>query len=214
LTSPQSYANMPSLYSGKIYNCVVALEFSSRRTMAGSIVHFRYLILGLVNQQPMTGYDIKKSLERLSWLISSPSFGSLYPALHALEEERWVSVEVVPQEGKPPRKVYSVTERGKQELEKWVNQPVGPGASLRSFVMRLILAGSFAPARLRAHLQQRRSQVAVHHTALEQTALSEKEDLGQRLANSYSLAIAATELAWLDQALNQLSEEDLPMEVV
>lgn len=178
-------------------------------------MNFRYFILGLLTRKPMSGYDIKLFLKSLNWLIGSPSFGSLYPTLHALLKDSLVTVDVVPGEGKPSRKIYSITEGGRQTLQEWINQPVVPGASLKAFLMRLMLASNFSQGGLIAHLKQRRSQVAAHHTPLEQTAreLDEGADLGQRLALDYGLAVATAELAWLDRTLERLSEQPLPMEV-
>jgi len=97
-----------------------------------------------------------------------------------------------------------------------MDQPVAPGASLKTFVMRLILANNFSHTGLISHLQQRRSQVAAHHATMEQIAeaLDGMVGSGQRLAFGYGLALATTELAWLDSTLEQLSQQPLPMEVV
>jgi DNA-binding PadR family transcriptional regulator len=177
--------------------------------MEGSAVSFRYFALGLLAQQPLSGYDIKKRLEALDWLIGSPSFGSLYPALHALLERGLVTVAEVSGEGSPTRKIYRITEKGRQELRRWIDRPVGPGASLKAFVMRLILASNLSPAGLLAHLKQRRSQIAVQRAALEQTVAAQDEatDLGQRLARDYALAVALAESAWLDRTLEQLQSD-------
>jgi DNA-binding PadR family transcriptional regulator len=168
-----------------------------------SAVSIRHFILGLLTRQPMSGYDIKRFLKSLSWLIDSPSFGSLYPALHALLEDDLVTVEILSRQDKPPRKIYTITEKGRQVLQEWMDRPVAPGASLKAFVMRLILASNLSHAGLIAHLQQRRAQVAAHQLALEQTAqaMDDDMDLGERLALDYGLAVAAAELAWLDHTL-------------
>jgi hypothetical protein len=78
------------------------------------------------------------------------------------------------------------------------------------------LASNFSHTGLIAHLQQRRSQVAAHHVTLKQIAetLDGATDSGQRLTFDYGLTLAAAELAWLDSALEQLSRQPLPMEVV
>ena len=180
-------------------------------------VSIRHLILGLLTQQPMSGYDIKGFLKSLSWLIDSPSFGSIYPALRALREDDLVTMmEVVPRQGKPPRKIYTITETGRQILREWLDQPVAPDASLKTFVMRLIMTSNFTHTELISHLQQRRSQVAVHHTTLRQIAevVDGTMDSGQRLTLDYGLTLATAELAWLERALEQLSQQPLPAEVV
>ncbi|HEC35376.1 MAG TPA: PadR family transcriptional regulator [Anaerolineae bacterium] len=184
--------------------------------MAGSTVSVRYYILGLLTQRPMSGYDIRRFLKSLSWLIGSPSFGSLYPALRALLEEGLVTVETFPRQDRQPRKIYSITEAGRQALQEWINQPAGPEISLKAFLMRLILAGSFSHTGLVSLLHQRRSQVAAYRTAMEQALalMDEAADLGQRLTLEYGLAVANAELAWLDRVLDRVSQQSLPAEVV
>lgn len=163
----------------------------------------------------MSGYDIKRLLKSLGWLIDGPSLGNIYSTLHALCDERLVSVEVIPHENKPPRKVYSIKDEGRRALEEWANRPAPPKMSLKAFLMRLVLAGSFSQDKLMAHLQQRRAQVDAQRTALQEaaTALGESAD-SLRLAFDFGLALAATELTWLDSALIRLSQQPLPLEVV
>ena len=177
--------------------------------MAGGRVSLRYLILGLLARQPMSGYDIKRFLHGLSWLIGSPSSGSLYPVLRSLLQEGLVTVETIPSVDRPPKKTYSITQAGEQMLDAWMDQPVASSPPLKAFVMRLLLAPSLPHARLVAHLEQRRAQAATHHAALKRATgiAPEKLDLGQRLAQDYGLALASAELAWLDTALDRLGEQ-------
>jgi DNA-binding PadR family transcriptional regulator len=174
------------------------------------------LILGLLTHEPMSGYDIKQLLERFSWLIGSPSFGSLYPTLHSLLGEGLVTVEVIPREDQIPRKIYTITGTGRRQLREWIDQPAAPDTHLKAFITRLILANNLSAGRLVRHLEQRRSQVIDHRTALKQATdtLDRKGDRGQYLALDYGLALADAELAWLDRTLERLSGESLPLEVV
>jgi PadR family transcriptional regulator AphA len=182
--------------------------------MAAGAVSLRYFVLGLLAQQPMSGYDIRRFLKSLGWLIGSPSSGSLYPILRALLEEDLATMETIPGLDKPPRKIYTITEAGKQVLREWIDQPAVSKAPLKAFVMRLLLADNFSPAGLRAHLEQRRLQVAAHHDALHQTieTSQEKAEFGQFLAVDYGLALATAELSWLDHTLGELSRRPLPQE--
>jgi DNA-binding PadR family transcriptional regulator len=183
--------------------------------MPASNVSLRYFILGLLTQQPMSGYDIKRFLRSLSWLIGSPSSGGLYPALRALLEDGLVSVEVKLREHRPPRKTYTITAAGKRELQQWLDRPAGPDTSMKAFMMRLILASNYSRSGLMARMQQRRSQVAVHRLEMDQAVagLDDTADLGQRLALDYALSVASAELAWLDRELNQVSQEPSLAEV-
>jgi DNA-binding PadR family transcriptional regulator len=182
--------------------------------MAAGTVSLRYFVLGLLTQQPMSGYDIKRFLKGLSWLIGNPSGGSLYPVLRALLQEDLVAVEVVPGLDRPPRKIYSITDAGHQALRAWIEQPIVASAPLKAFVMRLLLADSHSRGRLMAHLRRRRAQVATHRATLVGNAgmPSPRPNLGRELALDYGLALATAELAWLDTTLDRLREEPLPEE--
>jgi PadR family transcriptional regulator AphA len=166
----------------------------------------RYFILGLLTQRPMSGYDIRRFLKSLSWLIDVPSLGSLYPSLHALLRDGLVTVEVIASQDRPSRKIYSITEAGDEALRAWLNQPSGSDVSLKKFVMRLALAGQLSQVGLIAHLEQRRARVAAQEIALEQAVADEGADLGEHLMLDYGLSLAAAELAWLDSTLARLSQ--------
>jgi DNA-binding PadR family transcriptional regulator len=173
---------------------------------------FRCFVLGLLEQQSMSGYDIKRLLQDMNWLIGGSSFGNIYPTLHTLLKDGLVTVEVVPCEDRPSRKIYDVTEKGRQALRDWLKQPVPRNASPKAFVMRLILTRDLSQKALAAHLQQRRAQVAAHRDALEgMCAESKRAGVGWQLALDYGLALVDTELEWLDRAsdwtLERFAEE-------
>ncbi|NLE46728.1 MAG: PadR family transcriptional regulator [Chloroflexi bacterium] len=178
--------------------------------MAG-MMNARFFLLGLLDQRPMSGYDIKRYLKSLEWLIGSPSFGSLYPSLHALLDQGLVTVEIASRSDKPPRKQYSITDAGRLALQEWADRPIFPRATLKDFVMVLMLAGNLTLPRVAAHLEQRRAQVATQRAVLERElheTSGQMTDSGERLALDYGLALATAELAWLDATLGDLAEGD------
>lgn len=177
---------------------------------------FRHFILGLLFQQPMSGYDVKQYLESLGWLVGSPSFGAIYPALHGLLEDGLVTLEIVAYENKPPRKIYTITPAGKQILDEWIHQPLLSGASSRAFIMRLLLSTHLSHEGLAAHLRQRHQQVTEQQAALERT-IQETDpptNSGQRLAFDYGMTIANTELAWLEDLMAGLETRYASKELV
>jgi DNA-binding PadR family transcriptional regulator len=156
----------------------------------------------------MSGYDIKQLLGGLSWLVGSPSFGALYPGLHSLLEDGLVTVEVIPSEKRPPRKIYTITEAGTDAVRAWANQRVQPGGPLKEFVLRLVLADTLSQTNLTTYLEQRRDQLISTRPRISEalTATGADGDLTQRLALDYGLALADAELDWLDRTLSQLAE--------
>lgn len=74
------------------------------------------LILAALKEGPLHGYAIAKTIRSVSNEALKFGEGQLYPTLHRLEREGAVRAEWEPQEGKPPRKVYAITDKGGQAL--------------------------------------------------------------------------------------------------
>jgi transcriptional regulator len=76
------------------------------------------LILKIIALQPMHGWAISQRLKQVSDEVLQVSDGSLYPALHKLEQEGWITSEWKPSENNRRAKFYSLTRIGRKELEK------------------------------------------------------------------------------------------------
>ena len=169
-----------------------------------SSVSNRHVILGLLLRRPMSGYDIKRYLKSLDWLIGSLSSGSLYPVLRALLQDGYATVEIHPHESRPPRKIYSITEAGQKVLAEWLGQPLATSAPLRAFLMRLVLADAHPAVAMISHLKNRRAQIATRQAAIEQI-ISTEAGAHQDMAWDYGLALANAETAWLDSVLDRFA---------
>jgi PadR family transcriptional regulator, regulatory protein PadR len=75
------------------------------------------LVLGALKEKPLHGYAIAKLISKESEEILKLGENQLYPTLHKLEREGLVQAEWQPQEGKPPRKQYLLTEAGHAQLQ-------------------------------------------------------------------------------------------------
>jgi transcriptional regulator len=76
------------------------------------------LILKILALKPMNGWSISQRLNELSSDVLQVSDGSLYPALHKLEHEGWISAEWKPSENNRRAKFYSLTPLGKKALRR------------------------------------------------------------------------------------------------
>lgn len=83
----------------------------------------RYAVLGMLSFQPMSGYDIKKEIEEGFSTFWSESFGQIYKVLKQLVEEKLVVKEHIRQKGRPSKDLYSITDRGKEQLQKYLSTP-------------------------------------------------------------------------------------------
>jgi PadR family transcriptional regulator PadR len=76
------------------------------------------LLLKILALQPMNGFSISQRLTQVSGEVLQVSDGSLYPALHKLENEGWIKAEWKTTDNNRRAKFYSLTRLGRTHLEK------------------------------------------------------------------------------------------------
>jgi len=76
------------------------------------------LILKILALAPLNGWAIGQRLKQVSGDILQVSDGSLYPALHKLEQQGWIQAKWKPSENNRRAKYYSLTRLGRRQLEK------------------------------------------------------------------------------------------------
>ena len=76
------------------------------------------LILKILALEPLNGWAISLRLKQVSRDVLQVSDGSLYPALHKLEQEGWITAVWKPTENNRRAKFYELTRSGRKELER------------------------------------------------------------------------------------------------
>jgi PadR family transcriptional regulator PadR len=76
------------------------------------------LLLKILALEPLHGWAIGQRLKQFSGEVLQVSDGSLYPALHKLEQGGWITAEWKPSENNRRAKFYSLTRLGRRHLEK------------------------------------------------------------------------------------------------
>lgn len=74
------------------------------------------LVLSLLQQRTMYGYEMIKELERQSDGTFAFKEGTLYPVLHTLEDRGWVEAYWASGNGERKRKYYTITDSGRRQL--------------------------------------------------------------------------------------------------
>lgn len=82
-----------------------------------------YIILGLLSHEPMSGYDMKKRINVSISRFWDVGFGQLYPTLKRLEANGMIVGAGEHNSGRPDRRVYSITGRGRLVLRRWLAEP-------------------------------------------------------------------------------------------
>lgn len=94
----------------------------------------KYGILGLLNYQDMTGYEVMEVFRDSLNFFWSAQTSQIYRELQGMEERGWVSKTVVPQNGRPDKNIFSITEKGRETLVQWLGSD-NPGISPREPVL-------------------------------------------------------------------------------
>jgi len=126
-----------------------------------SIGNLRYAVLGLIasKNEGIHGYRLRGECEAIADDFWSLNYGRLYRMLDELEKAGELSVEDEIQRGRPNRKVYRITQNGKQNLDDWLLAPVREDAQpLRDeLILKLLFLGSDDTDRVYTMIKQQRS---------------------------------------------------------
>jgi len=124
----------------------------------------KYTLLGFLSCGPLTGYDLKKHIDNSTQFFWHAKLSQIYPALKKLAEEGLVEATVIPQEGKPDKKIYFVTEAGRAALMDWLAEPIDELSPTKDpALLKLFFSGALDKEAL---LEQLRRQLALHRAQL------------------------------------------------
>jgi DNA-binding PadR family transcriptional regulator len=153
-------------------------------------------LLGLLDREPSHGYDLKRDYDTFFGRGRPLPYGQVYATLARLARDgKAVTGETEPGAG-PDRKRYRITERGRDEIEVWLSEPVPAEPHLQTdlfvkVVLSLMLgrpAEAYLDAQRTAHLRRMR----------ELTELKQRGDLVDALLADHGLFHLDADLRWIE----------------
>lgn len=177
-----------------------------------------HAILGWLQKEPMSGYDLKKQFDQGAGYLWPVDQMQIYRTLDRLVEQGYVSVHEEIQHRRPNRKVYTLTETGREELRQWLTSPQSLPALRDPLLIQIFFAASLSNAEI---LEQLAHQHAEHSKLLsyyQQKILVpldapvgtrgevSREQMLRRQVLEYSLRREQTYLEWLEQAMEAVRQ--------
>ena len=155
-----------------------------------------HALLGLLEQQPHHGYDLKRLFDSYFAPDRPLAYAQVYSTLGRMEQRGQVRLEAVERAEGPDRRRFAITPDGLAELERWLAEPLPAEphlqASLYAKVVLAILSGRpvepLVDAERHAHLERMR----------ELTAIRRDGPLSVALLADYCLFHLEADLRWLD----------------
>ena len=174
-----------------------------------------YAILGLIDKERITGYDLTKRFNASVADFWSANQSQIYPELKKLVQARLIEYEVVIQGEVLEKKLYSITAEGKEVLKKWMleEDPALP-QSKDVFKLRIYLAEQLTKEQLLDKLLKRQQQ-CVNLLNRYQSKFKDYTDLpvppvqlGDYILLKGAMAQLEAQLGWLEESINYI--ETLP----
>jgi DNA-binding PadR family transcriptional regulator len=101
----------------------------------------REVLLGLLHKEPSHGYELKLAIESIfGELWPEVNIGQIYQTLGRLERVGLVRSATVAQGNRPDKRVYELTVAGRQELQRWIDEPLPVVRVRDTFFSKLLVA--------------------------------------------------------------------------
>jgi PadR family transcriptional regulator, regulatory protein AphA len=164
----------------------------------------RHAVLGLLAVEPSTGYDLAQRFDRSLASAWHAGHSQIYPELARLQDA--AMVEVV-SEGPRRSRTWAITERGRDELRRWMIETAPNRAQRNETAVRWFLLALIEPADRRIVLERERAFAGTEIARLEAIAARLDSTAGPhpfRPTVELGLRLTAVMSAWLDEQLDAL----------
>jgi DNA-binding PadR family transcriptional regulator len=178
----------------------------------------KHAVLGFLNYGPMTGYELKKFFDTSVAHFWNAELSQIYPTLKSLEAEGLVEMEVDVQQDRPNRKVYSITDDGRQDLVDWLKQPSEPEQVREPVLIKVFFGANLRRDELTAVLRDRIEGLKGGIAYLEQAnsfCVSFAKSVGVEneapfweLTTKLGIGHCRAELEWAEEAIKVLEQLD------
>jgi PadR family transcriptional regulator, regulatory protein AphA len=164
-------------------------------------MNVRTLCLGILSVGEASGYEIKKDIEEgmFSHFIEA-SYGSIYPALTQLAGEGLVTVRAEEQTGKPDKKVYAITDKGRASLAKSIAVLPAHDKYRSEFLFQMLLQQYISPETMLAAMDKQLADLKEDLARIAQCKCAEQPHAGAQFVADYGQAV-------LTAAVNVLIEK-------
>ncbi|MGD1897081.1 MAG: PadR family transcriptional regulator [Phormidesmis sp.] len=181
-----------------------------------------HTILALLLKRPGSGYDITKSFDEELSCYWKATQQQVYRELNKLTKQGWVNYETVPQAGKPDKKLYHITETGKQELTRWYTEPTEPTPIREDLLVKVLIGYKMPQPMLIEELKHRQkihSELLAEYRAIEAKHMAGNQDVEMQfmyLTLKRGIAYETSWLTWCEEVIAMLPhltekpDKDLP----
>jgi PadR family transcriptional regulator, regulatory protein AphA len=182
----------------------------------------KHAILGFLNYQPQTGYELKEVFDDSVQHFWPADQSQIYRTLNELMAENYVTMEVVPQDSRPNRKVYTITKAGRDELGRWLQQPPPVQMPRSAALIQVFFSGQLSDNEILQKFEMVaeycRKALEVYEAISKETIAEYEKQVGPREAFCWNLTVdlglrsVQAQLEWAENVIKQIKCGKLPAE--
>jgi DNA-binding PadR family transcriptional regulator len=99
-----------------------------------------HALLGLINYRPSNGYELKDMFKKSIHFFWNATLPQIYRTLARMEAAGWVRSSMDHRDGKPSRRIYAITDAGKEELRGWLALPPDVSSPREAMMIKVFFA--------------------------------------------------------------------------
>ena len=165
-----------------------------------------HVLLGILEQGPAHGYDLKKTHDERFPSAKPLAFGQVYTALAKLAKDDQVEVAETHQGGGPERTTYAITPAGRESLRGWLEATESAGPYPADELVRKTVTALLRGTDTRAFLQrQRKTHLAVMRDLV--AAQAESSNAAASIAIDHTIFHLDADLRWLETAAERVAAD-------
>lgn len=182
----------------------------------------KHAILGFLNYKPLSGYDLKKIFDTSVRHFWTADQSQIYRTLNQLTERGLAEMDVIEQNDRPDRKVYTITEAGREELQRWLLSPIDSHMPHNAELIQVFFAGQLSDEEILEMFEGAAAQVRVvleHYALIPRQAEtyaeymeSPREFFCWMLTLDAGFKSAQAHLAWLEDVIHRIKKHEIPTE--
>ena len=177
----------------------------------------KYALLGVLSLMSGSGYDIKKFCDSSIGYFWNENYGHIYPVLKTMEQDEVITKQVEQTEGRPSKNVYSITEKGREELKDWLMLPIEHEPGRSELLLKIFWAKDIPVENIIEKLQQIKAESEkelIEYSKVEIGLKAHKDQIDKKnlmlwiTTVSYGKYAAEANIKWCDETLKILADTE------
>lgn len=177
----------------------------------------KFALMGFLDIYPMSGYDLVKAFDYAALYLWHATHTQIYGTLKQMEKDGWIKGEVVYQTENPNKRIFSLTEKGRDEFSKWLREePEVPGLK-HAFMIKFTYSKDLSTEEMLGQLGVYENKLKQHLSVLQseekgaylQMARNDRERLLWMMSNKHGIMYYENEIEWIQSVRDAILKGEL-----